>query len=546
MQKYSQVLLLVTILFSSFLLTQCALQGAPTGGKKDTLAPVIVKTIPENKSRNFTGKEIQIEFDEYVQIENLQQELIVTPDAQSEYESKTTKYGIRLVFKKPFTQPNTTYTINFRNAIKDITEKNIARDAKLVFSTGAALDTLFVEGNVKDLETGKPEENTVVSLYKVNDTLDIQKHRPYYFTKTDKNGNYKLENISEGEYKMYALSEKDNNQRYNQDKEKIAFLPKALVVKDSSQSNVNFKVSIVDEVPPKIASKTTLSDAYQIEMNEGLTDVEIRLENSTQRLAYAIDAKTPRTIKLYNTVQSYDSLAIALIAKDSAQNAATIATKIKFNELDEKQQKKKTVFPFEVSSYPNANEPVLRDFVYQITFSKPVGIYDLKKIQLLADTLTPIPLDMTKDFQWNNSLTLLTLTKRLDVKKSVRFQAPKETFFSVEKDTAKAIKTDHQIKDPENYGSISGTVTIKAKYYIIQLLDNGGKLIAQIRNQPNYLFRYLPAGDYSLRIIIDSNNNGKWDAASFDNRQPAEDIIYGFEKRKVKENWELTEQNVQF
>jgi len=539
-----QVLLLMGIVFSGILFSHCALQGMPTGGLKDTIAPQIVETTPADKSRNFTGKEIELTFDEYVQVENLQQELIVTPDAQSEYEYKSTKYGVKLIFKKPFTQPNTTYTINFRSAIKDITEKNIAQDAKLVFSTGPGLDTLYVEGSVNDLATGQYLANAVISLYKANDTLDIQKHRPYYFTKTDTSGNYRLENISPGEYKMYALSEKDNNQRYNQEKEKIDFLPKALIVRDSSQLGVNFKVSVVDENPPKVATKTVQSDNYIIEMNEGLISADILLDDSTKRLAYIIDPRDSKTIRLYNTIQSYDSLSLKIIAQDSSENISTSKLKIKFNKLDEKQAKRKTNFPFEVTTSPASGEAILRDLRYKIQFSKPVGKYDLTKIHLLADTLTPIPLDVKKDFQWNNSRSQLTISKRLEVKWGVRVEAPKETFFSVENDTATALKNDYNIKDPEKYGSISGRVSINEKHYIIQLLDNGGEVVAQLRNQPNYAFSYLVAGEYSLRVIIDRNNNGKWDPASFKDRRTAENIIYGFKKKKLKENWELTE-NVQ-
>ncbi|MDJ1482430.1 Ig-like domain-containing protein [Cytophagaceae bacterium YF14B1] len=543
-QPFSIIFTCLTLIFIPFLFTQCALQGAPSGGPKDTLAPKLVKIIPENKSRDYKGKVVVFTFDEYIQVENLQQELIVTPNVGTEYEYKANKNGLILTFNKPFDKPNTTYTINLRNAIKDITEKNIAKDAKVVFSTGPGLDTLSIEGIIKDLETGQPVENAVVSLYRTDDTLDIVKDKPYYFTKTDKKGYYHLENIHEDNYKMYALNEKDNNQRYNQEKEKIGFLPKTLQIADSSKVNLDIKVSVVDENPPKISSKSTQSDLYRIEMNEGLINAEIRMDDSTKKLAYIIDPKVPKTIYLYNTIQSYDSLSIQVIAQDSAQNIAQIPVKIKFDQLDEKQLKRKTKFPFEVGTQPGNSEPVLKDFQYIVSFSKPVTRYDLSKIRLLADTLTPIPLDIPKDFQWNNSYTRLTLNKKVEVKTGVRFEAPKETFFSVENDTAKAIKTDHSIKDPERYGTMSGTVNTKEKYFIVQLVDNSGKVVAESRNQRNYMFRYLSAGDYNLRVVIDQNNNGKWDPASFKDRRIAEDIIFKPEKIKLKENWELTDQNI--
>ncbi len=539
-----QVSVFLSILYGVCFLSNCAQQGTPTGGPKDTIAPEIKTSIPANKTRNFSGKEIELTFNEYVQVENLQQELIITPDAGSEYESKPTKYGVRLIFKKPFQQSNTTYTLNFRNAIKDITEKNVASEAKIVFSTGPQLDTLYIEGNIVDLTSGQPIENAVVSLYQSNDTLDIKKNKPYYFTKTDKEGNYKLENIRQGSYKLYALDERNNNQRYDQEKEKIGFLEKDLVLTDSSKSNINLKAGIIDETPPYIIRRGPQSDTYIIEMNEGLEEAKITTVDSTKSLPYILENKDPKIIRLYNTLQRFDSLDIKIIAKDSASNIFETKSRIKFDELDEKKRKNKTKVPFVVATNPEKEEAVGKDLVYEFSFSKPVSKYDLAKIQLLADTITPIDLTIPKDWSWNDSYTKLKLTKTISAKEKIRFIAPKGTFLSVEKDTLAELKLDHLIKTSENYGSISGKVTTKNKNYIIQLLDSRGKVIGQQRNIANYLFSYLPAGEYSLRIVVDDNNNGKWDAGSFSKRKTPEDIIYGFEKKKLKENWELSEQNV--
>jgi uncharacterized protein (DUF2141 family) len=98
----------------------------------------------------------------------------------------------------------------------------------------------------------------------------------------------------------------------------------------------------------------------------------------------------------------------------------------------------------------------------------------------------------------------------------------------VEGDTAIQVKTTHELKDPENYGSIAGRVNTNAPNVVIQLLNSGtSEVTAEVRNQYTYKFSYLDAGDYRIRVIIDDNNNGKWDQGSFADRRHPEEILFG-------------------
>jgi hypothetical protein len=233
-----------------------------------------------------------------------------------------------------------------------------------------------------------------------------------------------------------------------------------------------------------------------------------------------------------------------VLAVDSMGNTLEQNIKIKFDEVTAKTrtiQKEK----FEMRTDPAEGQKVLRDFVYHIQFSKPIVTANLSQIQLLADTVTTIPLDAAKDLVWNPYRTSLRINKKLDVKKGVRVLAPKGSFLSVEGDTASQVKTTHELKDPENYGSISGRIKTNAPNVVIQLLNSGNlEVTAEVRNQYTYKFNYLDAGDYLIRVIIDSNNNGKWDQGSFADRRQPEDIFFGPNVIKLKENWELTDQNV--
>ncbi len=542
-----QKLIIVLLLGCAWLLHSCANVSAPTGGKKDEIPPQIIRTTPQDQSLNFRGQTVEMVFDEFIQIDNLKQELLITPDIDGTYESKPIKNGLRLVFDKPF-RPNTTYTLNFRNSIKDVTEKNVADQVKLVFSTGDKIDTLAIRGVVTDLLSGKPAENAIVSLYRTNDTLDILKHKPFYFTKTDKKGIFLLENLKQDSYQMYALEDRNNNLKYdanNLQNEKIAFLPEPVVL-DTSYTLVEMTLSKMDTVPPRITSRSGNNDLASIEFDEGLQLGTVSYTNKTDNPVFNLIEEGKRLV-IYNTLNQTDSLLVQVTAIDSAGNRLVQEINIKFDN-PAATRSRTTTRPKEkmaTKTSPSDGEKILRDLQYTFQFSKPIVRANLSDIVLLADTITKIPVDPSADLKWDAYKTNLTVTKRLDVKQRVRVLAPKGTFFSVDGDTASVIKTTHDLKEAENYGSIAGRLQTKAPNFIVQLLEASNlKVLAEVRNQTNYKFNYLNAGDYLIRVIIDENNNGIWDQGNLLKRRQPEPVLFGPNTIKLKENWELTDQDV--
>lgn len=165
-------------IFFSLFRFNCATPRLPQGGAKDTIAPEIIDTYPAKRSLFFKDKKIILIFDKKINVHDLYNQLLITPCLKNlkgapNYTYKNKKYSVRLDLHSPL-EERTTYTFNFREAIKDITEGNIAKNPVIVFSTGAYIDTMHIQGKVKYLMTDKPGENCLVSLYKANnDTLDI-------------------------------------------------------------------------------------------------------------------------------------------------------------------------------------------------------------------------------------------------------------------------------------------------------------------------------------------------------------------------------------
>ena len=532
-----QYFVIIIILYS------CSSQAVPTGGKKDTIPPQIVGTSPINKTLNFRGKNIELQFDEMIAIENLKQELLITPQVKGNYKYETKKNRLILNFEENF-NPNTTYTLNFRKAIKDVTEKNIAENTKLVFSTGNSIDSLNIKGNVKDLLTNKPIEDGLVLLYRVDDTLTITKHAPYYLTKTDKKGDYSLENIKNDNYKVFALSEKNNNQKYDQEKEKIGFLTETLTLTKNLDS-LNFNLVVIDTISPKILRTKAEEDFFQLDLNEGLVRIEVKGQQNENKFYYQLEENNK--IKLYNTINRNDSIPIQIMAEDSAGNILTKEIKIKFNAPTNNQTKGKVKNQekFVFNTTPKDGEKIISDFNYEVDFNLPVSKFDLSKISLLADTISPIE-TQPENFTWNNTFTKLAINKKISVKKNIRVIIPKETFFSVKGDTSAVFNTTHELKDPEDYGTISGSINTDEKNFIIQLIGADYKVVAEERNRKEYNFNYLNAGKYMIRIIIDTNGNGKWDAGNFNKRIAPEKILYHKNEISLKENWDYPSNDFTF
>lgn len=200
----------------------CAQIGMPTGGAKDTLAPILVKANPQDFSTNVQASKISLNFDEYVEVKDIQQNVMVSPvqkyAPEIRYNFKTV--SVRL---KDSLQPNTTYSINFGNSIVDVNEGNIYKNYTYVFSTGNSIDSNQITGKVFLAETGKIDSTLQVLLYPKNTDSLILKETPKYITKVNSDGKFHFKYLPSGQYNMYVLKDGDGNKYYNSPTEFFAF-----------------------------------------------------------------------------------------------------------------------------------------------------------------------------------------------------------------------------------------------------------------------------------------------------------------------------------
>lgn len=219
MKKYLFILLIITplIYFS------CAKIGSPTGGPQDTIAPVVVKSFPMDRDTGFSEKEMEIKFDEFFELGEINTEFFSSPPFLEIPDFKIYKKKLIIKFNEEL-KDTTTYTLYFGNAIKDFNEGNEIENYTFIFSTGSIIDSFSVSGYIYNAATLDKIENVFVMIYK-NDYDSIPYiETPYFLTKTDTSGYFFINNIKPGKYKLFSLLDMNTNLLYDMPNESIGFL----------------------------------------------------------------------------------------------------------------------------------------------------------------------------------------------------------------------------------------------------------------------------------------------------------------------------------
>ncbi|ADB39312.1 Ig-like domain-containing domain [Spirosoma linguale] len=578
-------LVLSCLLVLPILLQNCAQVAQPPGGKKDTLAPKLVSSLPTPRQLNYTGKTVELEFDEYVNSENLQQKITITPQDSNTFIVKSLPLGIRLSFNKPFL-PNTTYTIDFADGIKDITERNIAKNTKVVFSTGPVIDSLYLTGNVVDDESREPLLGFVVGLFASTDTLPINRKRPQYFARTDSNGNYRIENVKAGLYRVYGFDDKDLNLVNNTPGERIAFRDSVL--------NLNRNYTGIDLVAfrgygkPRISRRERTDETLGLELSSGIASYKLRYGRPVSTSAVSTSAvsttavsttavsttavsttaasttastgsysgdtlisflETPKMIRLFRPANraADDTLHLTVVAEDSVGNVTELRERIYFSPL---KTKAKNRSPLTVQVSPPSNEPIDNNLEFTLVFSKPVFSYKTERIIIGPDSTKPFVLTPA-NLTWTNNKSRLVIRQKTNLTDTLLFRLQKGAFISVQGDTLARYSARYTIAEEDSYGLIAGhvnpaTTGAAGNKFIVELLDDKYTVVRSAYGTPSYSFGRLKPGLYRVRLIIDANGNRKRDIGNVLKGLQPERMIYnpGTEENgtiRVKQNFELTD-----
>lgn len=488
---------------------------------------------------NYTGKSVELTFDEYVSTENLQQKVTITPQDSNTFIVKSLPLGVRLNFDKPL-QPNTTYTIDFADGIKDITERNIAKDSKVVFSTGPTLDSLYLTGNVVDVESRQPLLGFVVGLFAATDTLPINRKRPQYFARTDSNGNYRIENVKAGSFKVYGFDDKDLNLVNNTAGERVAFRDSVL--------NLTRNYTDIDLVAfrgygkPRVSRRERTDETLGLELSSGIAAYKITYAKPGDTLISFLE--TPKMIRLYRPANraAGDTINVTIAAEDSVGTITDLKERIYFSPL---KTRAKNRTPLTIQVIPSSGEAIDNNLDFTLTFNKPVLRYSTELINIGPDSTKPFLLTPA-ELTWSNNYSRLVIKRSTNVRDSLLFRLQKGAFISVQGDTLPQYRARYTIAEEDSYGLIAGRVNRPDTKFIVELLDKDLKVVRSVYGTPAYSFARLRPGQYRVRLILDANGNRKRDIGNVQKGIQPETIIYhpGAEDGgliPLKQNFELTD-----
>ena len=233
----------------------CAKISSPSGGPRDRLAPVVVKSLPVNGARNFKGNKIEILFNEYVVLDNINDKFMVSPPMKKKPIVVIRGKGVNVEFDDKL-KDSTTYTFYFQDAIKDLNEGNILQNYQFVLSTGPVIDSLSVTGNIYNSLNLEVPEKTIVLLYRELADSAVKKHLPEYLTRVDQDGYFRIDNVRPGTYRLFGLKDGDNSKNYNLPDEEFAFMDTTVTITPSK----NF-------IPPPVIAKDSILIKKGIDKN---------------------------------------------------------------------------------------------------------------------------------------------------------------------------------------------------------------------------------------------------------------------------------------
>jgi hypothetical protein len=273
---------------------------APQGGFKDSIPPVLIKASPPDSSKNFKETRITLTFDEFVQLDNARENLIVSPvpEKEPEVNSKLKTVIVRL---KDTLQPNTTYALNFGKAIKDVNEGNVAKNFTYIFSTGPVFDSLTLSGKVLLAQSGKADSSLIVMLHQNGDDSAVVNKKPRYITRLDSSGNFTFSNLPQGTFYLYALEDQGGAHRYLSEKQLFAFADSPIVIQAVNKPVILYAYS---EEPT--TSKSSKAPQVNIKQKGGNT-VEKRFKLQTNLAINQLDLLDNFTITSEQPIRNLDT-----------------------------------------------------------------------------------------------------------------------------------------------------------------------------------------------------------------------------------------------
>ena len=587
-------------LLAALAVVSCAKMGQPDGGWYDETPPVIVRTTPQDKGMNVKQKKISIYFDEYIKVDNPTEKVVISPPQieQAEIAASGKKIVVEL---KDTLKPNTTYTVDFSDAITDNNENNPLGNYTYTFSTGDHIDTMEVAGYVLDAQNLEPIKGILVGLYSnLSDTI-FTKEPMLRVSRTDSRGKFVIKGVAHGDYRIYALQDADNNYIFNQKSEQIAFthdiitptsmadIRQDTIWRDSLRIDSIVRVGYTHFLPDDIVlraftevqtnrylvkTERTEPDHFTMFFSYGDSLLpQIRGLNFNEQNAFIIEPTEKQdtitywlrdtmlvnqdTLRMEVKYMATDTLGVLQLQTDTMDVLAKVPYEKRmkqqadeYEEWKKKQDKAKkrgkeyeTEMPKKALApkYNVASEPA-PDQNITITVPTPLASADTSRIHLYSkhDTLwyrSPFVL-RPKPGQHRTYELLGEWRPGIEYSLEVDTMA----FTDIYGKTSAPKKQGFKVKTEDSYATLLFDITGMADTtVVVQLLNSQDVMVKEVSTSNGRAeFFYIKPDTYYARMFIDTNNNGVWDTGDYAADRQAETTYYYPDKIECKAKWDLT------
>lgn len=582
------------------MLYSCAKMGAPDGGWYDETPPRVIGATPAEKSTHIDKRNIRINFNEFVKIDNPTQNVVVSPPQLEvpEIKGEGKSINVKLIDKL---QPNTTYTIDFSNAISDNNEGNPLGNFTYSFSTGNHIDTLEVAGYVVQAADLEPVKGILVGLYADLSDTAFKTKPMLRVSRTDSRGHFIIRGIAPGKYRVYALQDADGNYSFNQRSEMLAFnhdiiepsfrpdVRQDTLWRDSLHIESIAQVSYTHFLPDNIclrAFNEIVTDRHLLKSERPEPNhftlyytygdsvlPNVRGLNFNTKDAFVVESSAHKdtvtywlrdtalvnqdTLKMVVTQNITDSTGVLRQQEDTLTLLAKVpyAKRLKdkqkaFDEWKKKQDKlKKRGEPYETTM---PEEPLKLEITpsgdmdpdqnISIVAKEPLKDVDTNHVRLFShpsgDSLwykEPYELKRISNEEFQVKAAWKPGTE-------YSFEADSTAFETIYGTMSGKLKQGLKVRSEDAYASLIMTISgMQGRHIIAQLLDGQGKTVkVSYTDNGQAEFYYLKPGKYFMRIIVDANNNKKWDTGNYDTSLQPEEVYYNPDEIECKAKWDLT------
>lgn len=578
----------------------CAKMGQPDGGWYDETPPAIVRTSPADQGVNIKAKKINIYFNEYIQVDNPTEKVVISPPQIEQAEIKPSGKKIEVELKDSL-RPNTTYTIDFSDAISDNNENNPLGNYTFTFSTGDHIDTMQVAGYVLNAENLEPIKGILVGLYNnLSDTI-FTKEPMLRVSRTDSRGHFVIKGVAPGDYRIYALQDADNNYYFNQKSEQLAFthdiitptfkpdIRQDTLWRDSLHIDSIARVPYTHFLPDDIVLRAfteVQTDRYLIKSERNEPDhftlffsygdsllPQIRGLNFNEQDAFITELSEKRdtitywlrdtmlvnqdTLRMELKYMATDTLGVLRLQTDTMDilskqpyEKRMKQKQDKYEEWKKKQERaKKRDKPYETEmpaellepKYNVASEPD-PDQNITIEMPAPLAKVDTSCVHLYSkyDTLWYRSPFVLRPKEGVNRTYELLGEWRPGIEYSLEIDTM--AFTDIYGKTTAPFKQGFKVKTEDSYATLMFDITGMADTtVVVQLLNTSDAMVKETSTTNGRAeFYYIKPGTYYARMYVDSNKNGKWDTGDYAADRQAETTYYYPEKIECKEKWDLT------